>query len=661
MYSDKNVSLLEKQLKVMGKKIRIDILKRLQFSEKELSFSNLQKSIVKDNLTSINFSFHLNTLKETGLIESNDTGYFLTSLGKKMLKALTSIEQIINEENKSLMIRTSKYSKEPFDIRKIEQFLQKEGEMNQFMAKRIAKIVKNRLFSTNIEYLTTPLMREYINAILLEEGLESIRHKLTRLGTPPYDTRLLYDNHDINPDNFLFQLGSEVSEQFLLLNLLPKDLADMYLSGQIILLNLYDWALKPLGLYIPGEILFERFKIKEYSLSNNDDFYFYHKMLTDTGNFLGWCSKLIATDFCIGSFDKYFISALSQWKEKKKNLFLDLLNTLFFSNSKVSKGSKISLEFTFEQLTNSNKDFNQISQFNEILQYLMKYELMDGTYNPLFLADYAKLDIEDLQRIFSIENFQKGILKNLIFQDSSSQFLNSTLVNQKFRNQSMSHPRLILDKIFINLFAITEKAEGNDDILFELLQERVESSIKFFNIKKDFIEKRIRGSRQWQKINTQLSNRPLIDQAIASISVLGMHKAIQSHCGIEFERLKTSENFLLNILDFIQKLLREYNEKNDLYYILTQPHSFHNSNGSNFKTKNIQNYNLESFNTKIINSNADLTLENSIILYRRFQEKFTGGGIFNLLLEDPNKLSESIELLYKTRLNGFSINSFLTR
>jgi len=56
-----------------------------------------------------------------------------------------------------------------------------------FLARKITREVEERLAKTNIEYLTAPLMREYINAILLENGLEEVRHKLTRLGTPPYE------------------------------------------------------------------------------------------------------------------------------------------------------------------------------------------------------------------------------------------------------------------------------------------------------------------------------------------------------------------------------------------------------------------------------------------------------------------------------------------
>ncbi|GAH00990.1 unnamed protein product [marine sediment metagenome] len=151
------------------------------------------------------------------------------------MENILSIEQVLNNENKPIMIRTSKYSKEPFNENKIEEYLIREGELEAYLAKKIAREVKDRLFKANVEYLTAPLMREYINAILLESGLEEVRHRLTRLGTPPYEAFKLFNSQEkvITPDKFLKKLGSDVSEQFLLLNLLPKELADLYLSGEI--------------------------------------------------------------------------------------------------------------------------------------------------------------------------------------------------------------------------------------------------------------------------------------------------------------------------------------------------------------------------------------------------------------------------------------------
>ena len=252
MDSDNNYNSLEKHLKTLGKKLRIDVLKKLKNGKTPISFSKLQKNVIQDNNSSINFSFHLNTLKNCDLIDSNDNGYFITPLGIQILSKIQAIEKILDDKRKIKMIRTSKYSKEVFNINKIEEYLMKEGGIEPSLARDISQQVETRLSKTKIKYLTAPLMREYINAILLENGLEEVRHKLTRLGSPPYEVFKLFNarNNDINPEKFIKKLGSDVSEQFLLLNLLPKDLADLYLAGEIALLHLNYWSLRPLSLYL---------------------------------------------------------------------------------------------------------------------------------------------------------------------------------------------------------------------------------------------------------------------------------------------------------------------------------------------------------------------------------------------------------------------------
>ena len=206
MGTDENSDLLEKHLKILAQKIRLDILKKISMSVMPLSYSSLQREVLGDNSNSVNFAFHLKMLKRNNLIDQTEDGYEITPLGKRIVNSFLSIEQILNEQNKSIMIRTSKYATEPFNLHKVETYLINEGKMEEYHAKQIAKEVSERLTKTKIEYLTTPLMREYINGILLENGLEEVRHRLTRLGIPPNEAMKLLKNNKISPDEFILKL-----------------------------------------------------------------------------------------------------------------------------------------------------------------------------------------------------------------------------------------------------------------------------------------------------------------------------------------------------------------------------------------------------------------------------------------------------------------------
>ena len=242
------------------------------------------------------------------------------------------------------LIRTSKYSKEIFDFKKIEEYLKKEGGLESSDAKNIAKEVQKRLSKTNIRYLTAPLMREYINVDLLENGLEDVRHKLTRLGTPPTEVLKLFDsveNISITPNNFIHQLGSDVSEQFLLLNLLPNELADLYLSGEIALLNLNYWALKPQSIYVNSGMILDYIckkneVFKKETLNSRDLL----KLILNFMNVLISFKSFISGDIVLGDFNNTFLNLFGERKSDKMTYLFDILVSQIFSNN-----NKIFLDF----------------------------------------------------------------------------------------------------------------------------------------------------------------------------------------------------------------------------------------------------------------------------------------------------------------------------
>ena len=86
MDTDENSDLLEQHLKILGQKIRLDILKKIGVSVAPLSYSALQREVLGDNLNSTNFAFHLKSLKRSNLIDQMEDGYSITILGKRILK-----------------------------------------------------------------------------------------------------------------------------------------------------------------------------------------------------------------------------------------------------------------------------------------------------------------------------------------------------------------------------------------------------------------------------------------------------------------------------------------------------------------------------------------------------------------------------------------------
>jgi ribonucleoside-triphosphate reductase len=71
-----------------------------------------------------------------------------------------------------MFVRTSKYSIENFDRKKIAESLRLEAGVPEETAENVAKEVEERLLKMKVKYLTAPLIREFVNAILIEKGME---------------------------------------------------------------------------------------------------------------------------------------------------------------------------------------------------------------------------------------------------------------------------------------------------------------------------------------------------------------------------------------------------------------------------------------------------------------------------------------------------------
>jgi len=194
------------------------------------------------------FAYHLKFMLKAGLVEADVDAkkYYLTDLGKLVLDVADRVEKNAVKP-RGMLVRTSHLSLEEFDANKIANSLIKEGKVPAELAQKAAKEAEKRLTKSKIKYLTAPLIREVVNAILVEKGYEDYRHKLTRVGMPIHEVTALIESRDIAADSAaaLNIAGQMVIGEYTLLNIFPRDIADAHLSGAIHIDGLGTWILKP--------------------------------------------------------------------------------------------------------------------------------------------------------------------------------------------------------------------------------------------------------------------------------------------------------------------------------------------------------------------------------------------------------------------------------
>jgi ribonucleoside-triphosphate reductase len=209
------------------------------------------------------FVYHLKTLRKAGLvsIEKGTKKYGVTELGKILVEFSRDLEEYIAVKRGRLFVRTSRMTIEEFDRTRIARSLVSEAKMPQTLADEVAAEAEERLLKFGIVYLSAPLIRELVNIILIERKLEEYRHKLTRLGLPVNDVTLLLreaGQKQLDANWVQQSAGERVTEEYVLLNSLPRATIDAHLAGQIHLEDAASWILKPSILFHEVSLFFRR-------------------------------------------------------------------------------------------------------------------------------------------------------------------------------------------------------------------------------------------------------------------------------------------------------------------------------------------------------------------------------------------------------------------
>jgi anaerobic ribonucleoside-triphosphate reductase len=237
-----------KVLKAVSSPIRLQILNFL-FDKSALSYTELMTALkMNPSRDAGRFAYHLKFLLKANLVEADveSKKYYLTDLGKMVIDVADRVEKKAFKP-KGMLVRTSHSTLEEFDANKIANSLIKEAKMPPDQAQKAAKEAERLLLKSKTKYLTAPLVREVVNAILIEKGQEEYRHKLTRLGLPVHEVTALLDaKYDSQgASSILTKAGTRVLSEYTLLNVFPRDIADAITSGAIHVNGLGVWLLKP--------------------------------------------------------------------------------------------------------------------------------------------------------------------------------------------------------------------------------------------------------------------------------------------------------------------------------------------------------------------------------------------------------------------------------
>lgn len=127
-----------------------------------------------------------------------------------------------------------------WDRERIVKALRKEAAVSEDVADKIAREVEQQIVDAKVKRLTPSLVRELVDARLIEHGLEDAARKHQRLGLPLFDVdRVLTDrnrenaNIPHNPEATNMTLAETINKQYALARVFSRDVADAHSRGDI--------------------------------------------------------------------------------------------------------------------------------------------------------------------------------------------------------------------------------------------------------------------------------------------------------------------------------------------------------------------------------------------------------------------------------------------
>jgi len=672
--------------------VRLHILKLL-VSKGPLPYTEIMYEAKLDPVRDAGkFVYHLKTLRKAGLvaIEKGTKKYSITDLGKILVEFSRDLEEWIAVKRGRLFVRTSKMTIEEFDRTRIASSLVTEAGMPQSLADEIASEAEERLLRFGTAYLTAPLVRELVNTILVERKLEEYRHKLTRLGLPVNDvTLLLKEAGQKRLDSGWVQssAGAAVTEEYVLLNSLPRPLVDAHFSGQVHLEDAESWILKP-------------------SVFSHDPRPFFREGLPGSQSPVSFESALGAllrlarvTEGQVSGeqvFDHinillapYIKGVPSQRVQEAVRLFLLQLNWDGFSNTLPFR-STLGLDRTAPNILeqsdaigpNGKKEGrygDYAREAEEILRTVIDAAQEIARNNPLvnpsiiLRLNRDRLSEPDGLLSMTHETSLRYSVLNYLIQNPEETYTVSS-DGCMFVTDSMGDVArgALVGTVQVNLPRIGYESAGKDERFLQGVTNAVDEAVKALEIRGQAIQERMREGLlpllSWQTDGSAYYG----SQPMAEISLLGLNEAVKHHVKKDVDT-KDSLVFVKKIIEAARRAISESDSRKLRVRVGLHPSPEASSRLASidaekygFSTIAYQGSKRYPYYTDVpvIPLTQKIPLSSRASLEGEVQKFLDGGSILPLLLGDNTEiggLTRASQLLAESGVKHFTFSKILSR
>jgi len=513
----------------------------------------------------------------------------------------------------NLFVRTSEETISDWDRSRIVDALMRETMIDQDSAVSISKGVEDLIIKSGIKVVTAPLIRELVNAKLIERGHESVRRMHTRLGMPIYDvSNLIFYRNKENanvphgPEATNLTLAERIKKEYALLSVFSQDVADAHMNGDI---HLHDLGfidrpycsgqsleyIKKFGLNLPHSLSMARpAKHPEVLLAHLVKFA--AALQSNFAGAIGWDA--------INIFFAPYLEGMSDNEVKQ----LAQMLIFEFSQQAVARGGQaiftdVNLYWEIPKHfvdvpaigpsgVFTGKTYGEYEK--EAQRFVWKlFEVFkegDGAGRPFF---FPKPLVHITEKFFKTEG-HKDFLDHI--SDVASDKGNTYFVFDRGETAKISECCRLsfkldefdlldarepwrmrycaLQNVSLNLPRIAYTAKGDDTRLFNLITDRFMLAVRAHKEKRAFIERLLSAGEDGPLalLTMMRDGMPYLRMNRAShlVGMVGLNEMVQIHSGEEMHESKKALKFGLKIMAHLKLLADKIKSQENMRLVLEQ-------------------------------------------------------------------------------------------
>lgn len=512
-----------------------------------------------------------------------------------------------------LFVRSSEESMKGWDRSKIVEALVRETFIDRDTAEQISCEVEEVILRGDIKVVTAPLVRELVDAKLIERGLETARKMHTRLGVPLYDVEqlIMYRNKENanvphGPEATNLTLAEKIKKEYALMNVFSQDVADAHMNGAI---HLHDLGfidrpycsgqsleyIKKFGLNLPNSLAMAKpARHAEVLLAHMVKFA--AALQSNFAGAIGW-----------DAVNLFFAPYLVKKTDEQMRQFAQML-IFEFSQQAVARGgqaifSDINLYWEvpkhFEEVPaigpggkftgKTYKEYAPTAQ--RFVRALFDVYLEgDASGRPFF---FPKPLVHITEKFFKTEGHEaflehicrvaaeKGNTYFVFDRGDTAKISECCRLSFKLDHNDLDDARepwkmrySALQNVTINLPRVAYRAGGNDTELFKILSEQVELAVKAHIEKRNFIQQLLDQGETGPLalLAMKADGQPYLRMHRVSylVGMVGLNELVQYHLGSEMHESVDAFRFGLKIIAHMKLLADRLGKRHDMKFVLEQ-------------------------------------------------------------------------------------------